>query len=91
MLHMYEVVDPGHHHSVLYCCVACRYQGIIMITGTHAISFFSVLQSFSSFMLTARFANSRSDDVIKWKYFPRYWPFVRGIHRSPVTSPHKGQ
>ena len=31
------------------------------------------------------------DDVIKWKYFPRYWPFVRGIHRSPVHSPHKGQ
>ena len=30
-------------------------------------------------------------DVIKWKYFPRYWPFVRGIHRSPVNSPHKGQ
>ena len=31
------------------------------------------------------------DDVIKWKYFPRYWPFARGIHRSPVNSPHKGQ
>ena len=31
------------------------------------------------------------NDVIKWKYFPRYWPFVRGIHRSPVNSPHKGQ
>ena len=31
------------------------------------------------------------DDVIKWKYFPRYWPFVRGIHQSPVNSPHKGQ
>ena len=28
--------------------------------------------------------------VIKWKHFPRYWPFVRGIHRSPVNSPHKG-
>ena len=27
----------------------------------------------------------------KWKHFPRYWPFVRGIHRSPVNSPHKGQ
>ena len=25
------------------------------------------------------------DDVIKWKQFPRYWPFVR-IHRSPVNS-----
>ena len=23
--------------------------------------------------------------------FPRYWPFVQGIHRSPVNSPHRGQ
>ena len=39
-----------------------------------------------------RSLESRShDDVIKWKHFPRYWPFVRGIHRSPVNSPHKGQ
>ena len=30
------------------------------------------------------------DDVIKWKHFPRYSPFVRGIHRSPVNSLHKG-
>ena len=22
------------------------------------------------------------DDVIKWKHLPRYWSFVRGIHRS---------
>ena len=28
------------------------------------------------------------DDIINWKHFPRYWPFVRGIHRS---FPHKGQ
>ena len=31
------------------------------------------------------------DDVIKGKHFPRNWPFVRGIHRSPVNSPHRGQ
>ena len=31
------------------------------------------------------------DDVIKWKHFPRYWPFVLGIHRSPVNSPHKSR
>ena len=31
------------------------------------------------------------DDVIIWILFPRYWPFVRGIHLSPVNSPHKGQ
>ena len=29
--------------------------------------------------------------VIKWKYFQRSFPFVGGIHRSPVNSPHKGQ
>ena len=34
---------------------------------------------------------TKHDDVIKWKHFPRYWPFVRGIHRSPVNSPHRGQ
>ena len=31
------------------------------------------------------------DDVTKWNHFPRYWPFVRRNHRSPVNSPHKGQ
>ena len=41
------------------------------------------LRKFLSFLI--------HDDVTKWKYFPRYWPFVRGIHRSPVNSPHKGQ
>ena len=39
-------------------------------------------------------SNGRSwktlDDVIKWKHFLRYWPFVRGIRRSPVNSHHKG-
>ena len=31
------------------------------------------------------------DYVIKWKHFPRYWPFLLGIHRSTVNSLHKGQ
>ena len=40
------------------------------------------------------------DDIMKWKHFLRYWPFVLGIHRSlvnspihrsPVNSHHKGQ
>ena len=31
------------------------------------------------------------NDVINWTHFPHYWPLVRGIHRSSVNSPHKGQ
>ena len=38
-----------------------------------------------------RYCHACHDDVIKWKHFPCYWPFVRGIRRSPVNSPHKGQ
>ena len=30
------------------------------------------------------------DDVMEWKHFSHYWPFVRGIHRSPVVALHKG-
>ena len=35
--------------------------------------------------------SQQHNDVIKWKHFPRYWPFVRGIHRPTVNSPHTGQ
>ena len=38
-----------------------------------------------------RVASGAHDDVIKWKHFPRYWPFVRRMHWSPMNSPHKGQ
>ena len=31
------------------------------------------------------------DDVMTWKRFPRCWSFVRGIHRSPVVSPHSNE
>ena len=48
-------------------------------------------ETWSTHMGSHRYTAVRHDDVIKWKHFPRYWPFVRGIHRSPVNSPHKGQ
>ena len=38
-----------------------------------------------------QFSPATHNDVIKWKHFLRYWPSVRGTHRSPVNSPHKGQ
>ena len=47
--------------------------------------FMQYLQYLNGFILAVH------DDVIKWKHFSRYWPFVRGIYRPPVNSPHKGQ
>ena len=40
---------------------------------------------------STRMVNKFHDGVIKWKHFPHHWLFVRGIHQSPVNSPHKGQ
>ena len=54
-------------------------------------SWFGILQYTPKIYTRFTFCCAFHDDVIKWKHFPRYWPFVRGIHRSPVNSPHKGQ
>ena len=29
-------------------------------------------------------------DVMTWQRSPHWWPFVKGIHQSPVSSPYKG-
>ena len=47
--------------------------------------------SSGSFTVCIQYLFAINDDVIKREHFPRYWPFVRGIHRSSVNSPHKGQ
>ena len=47
-----------------------------------------VLERLYSFLGLGELNDSRiHDDVIKWKHFPRKWPFVRSL----VNSPHKGQ
>ena len=51
----------------------------------------SSLRTTENTIRTFHYSTIHHDDVIKWKYFPRYWSFVRGIHRSPVNSPHKDQ
>ena len=41
-------------------------------------------------LIAGELKTTRHDDVMKWKHFPRHWPFVRGIHWSSVNSLHKG-
>ena len=43
------------------------------------------------YLLHVLLSNSTHADVIKWKHFARYCPFVWVIHRSPVNVPHKDQ
>ena len=63
-------------------------------TGEPYVSGYQILQFRSAWQLVACWCQQRDclhDDVIKYKHFPRHWSFVRGIHRSPANSPHKGQ
>ena len=92
------------HHTVLYTNIGCSHDTIVFVTlGTECCRFelassrslilvelkFVGLLAFYSWIFLSNHVDH--DDVIKWKHFPRYWPFVRGIHRWPVDSPHKGQ
>ena len=96
-----RVSDPGTHHGtgvrhVPWCLSGLLTRGggenVPGIPGACAPAILRIWQeahviSMYSYVL----AYTLHDDVINWKFFLRYWPFVRGIHRSPVNFPHKGQ
>ena len=68
-------------------CIS-RYRSDHLYTGSRQMFFFSVaIWNPSPIVCSCK----SHDDDNKWKHFSRYWPFVRGIHRSPVISSHKGQ
>ena len=70
------------------CAPVClSVQGMPAITENAMTWFTSYLVT----MLIPWVSINDSHDVIKWKHFPHYWPFVWEIHRSPVNSLHKGQ
>ena len=47
--------------------------------------------TFHAMSLTASPYRASHYDVTEWKHFPRHWPSVWVIYRSPANSPHKGQ
>ena len=72
------------------CAICCP----LIINDCVRLASFRCLRNNTKWVLSVfkvSLNNITHDDVIKWKQFPRNWPFVRGIHRSPVNSPHKGQ
>ena len=69
-----------------------KLKGVTMSLSFCGFTCYSRASKYIASLLTNTYTGLAShDDVIKWKHFPRYWPFVRGIHWSLVNSPHKGQ
>ena len=72
-------------YKTLYCV---NYKGRTKITlWTCKIYFIS--QPWSAMSLNG--IQLYHDDIIKWKHFPCYRPFMQGIQQSLMDSPHKGQ
>ena len=77
--------DRFYAFIIIYMCVWIDVKYYTSITKANATYI-----SLPSFMLADSACHSEiHDDVIKWKHFPRCWPFVRGIHRSTVNSPQR--
>ena len=77
----------------MWChCNGTWKKGVVKLHGTtqyHIIC--NNLTTLHFLVWVTRKNSAIHDDVIKRKHFQRYWPFVRGIHRWLVNSPHKGQ
>ena len=94
-------------HIIPPYVIRMSYDNVIMSSGWHTLPLLSHLDEIANFDLpqhAVALQRFRSilhqrpeqgrlphDDVIKWKHFPRYWPPVLRIHRSPVNSPHTAQ
>ena len=88
--------DPVNNKSALVHIMAWRQWGakplsapILKVTWRYMaliakiVRFWSRLVSMNIYFHVVSFLN---DDVIKWKHFPRYWLFVRVIHRLHAQS-----
>ena len=84
-----EWVSQRKHYSLMSLLFSC----ILQFLSFNSASMINGLSPYISVtaLCWMRLALINHADVIKWKHLQRYWPFVRGIHRSPVNSPHKSQ
>ena len=75
------VIGLGFHTTSIPKCIKIKRSG----------RYWNGHYSLFIFQMKNRFANISKSDQREWKHFPRYWPVVREIYRSPVNSPRKGQ
>ena len=55
------------------------------------LKFGNSTNSWVAYCWRVRLLIAMHDDVIKWKHFPRYWPYVRGTTGNPITKASDGE
>ena len=83
----YHNVFYRRWHENEWCCII----GVANVTVT-TVYWYNTLTKHSLFPAYQLYVGDiYHDDVIRRKTKSHYWPFIRGFHRWPVNSPHKGQ
>ena len=80
-------LTPYHHNMRSLCTFFTFYIPLLQLTYICFTNMCHCLYTIIMFRWKCR----NHDDVMKWKHVPRYWYFVRRVHRSSVNSPHRGQ
>ena len=98
LLKTWHVLQRCWHFDILRCCLsACfilaisvdlmgRQRKWRILTLYVLYNLRSIVYIIFVWSIYRKMTQIIHDDVIKWKHFPRYWPFVRRIHRLPVNS-----
>ena len=81
------IIGPLWAESTSDWCIPCT-EGQLCGNNVHASCIMVIYHEIASHTLCSCLQHA---DIIKWKHFLHYWPFVLGIHQSLVNSPHKGQ
>ena len=78
------VLEELCNHVFASVAVKCPWRILVMMRRNAASQQIGPCEMWLSFLcvVCTYWYPNHHDDVIKWKHFPRYWPFVRGIHRS---------
>ena len=84
----YQVFFESNIRSCIEICPARIKNELMEITEIVLLGSKISLEVYATCHVTN--SGAMNYDVMKWKHFKHYWPFVRGIHRSPVDSLHKG-
>ena len=93
---LYLTLTLTHTHTLTHICSLFIYLSLhVLSLFLHLASGYTALYCYTQVTIlqwthkihpiarpSCRNTLNIHDDVFKWKHFPRYWPFVRGIPRS---------
>ena len=83
VLHTLVTAEP---HDILLTLAPA----VTVITWPQVLTTLCVKYRDSRTTAVTHWNNGNQSDIMTWKYFQHYWPFVKGIHQLLVDSLHKG-